>query len=453
MESQHYKKSDYIVVSDLLIDREANKHLRVIFGTRQGRALTVSESVWQKLAEGDVGALPDSIVEAFRSSDIIVPADENEIQSVIARAKSVSAGSDTLYQVIQPSALCQLGCGYCGQAHTNTKLEKSQQDLLVERIRQRLKAFDYRRLKICWFGGEPLTGLDVIRSVTPRLQELAKTRDCEYLATVVTNGINLSETVADELLNLHGVNDLEITLDGTAPYHDSRRKTKAGQATFSRIFRNLLNLTRISNPDVSISIRCNVDRHNVEGVSPLIDLLADEGLQTKVHFYVAPIHSWGNDADQESLSAGDFAQHEIEWFARMSALGFAVSLLPKPKPIVCMAVNSSAELVDPNGAVFNCTEVSLVPTYGDQNVYAMGTLDQASTSTAAARLASFNDDVLRGNYDCSRCCMLPVCGGGCPKQWIEGRTPCPSAKHNIKERLVLALALARTASSDHLKPA
>jgi uncharacterized protein len=39
--------------------------------------------------------------------------------------------------------------------------------------------------------------------------------------------------------------------------------------------------------------------------------------------------------------------------------------------------------------------------------------------------------------------MLPVCGGACPKQWHEGRAPCPSAKKNLGERLMLALALSQ----------
>ena len=34
--------------------------------------------------------------------------------------------------------------------------------------------------------------------------------------------------------------------------------------------------------------------------------------------------------------------------------------------------------------------------------------------------------------------MLPVCGGGCPKQWTEGRVACPTSKFNIQEKLILS---------------
>jgi hypothetical protein len=53
------------------------------------------------------------------------------------------------------------------------------------------------------------------------------------------------------------------------------------------------------------------------------------------------------------------------------------------------------------------------------------------------------DQVEAGAFGCSRCPLLPVCGGACPKEWIEGRAPCPSSKRNIAQRLLLAAAFER----------
>lgn len=40
--------------------------------------------------------------------------------------------------------------------------------------------------------------------------------------------------------------------------------------------------------------------------------------------------------------------------------------------------------------------------------------------------------------DCKEYIMLPACGGGCPKHWIDGNDmPCPSYKINLKEKLLL----------------
>src|SRR6185295_9024932 len=172
-------------------------------------------------------------------------------------------------------------------------------------------------------------------------------------------------------------------------------------------------------------------------------LLADQGLQERISFYTAPVHSWGNEAHAMALSPDDFGQYEVGWFARMALRNFEVQLLPGLRPIVCMALKPDAELVDAYGTLFNCTEVSYVPTYGNPNLYAIGSLRARANSVKNNRLNQFNEEVLQGKYQCSECSMLPVCGGGCPKQWQEGHLPCPSAKFNMRERLALAYALDR----------
>jgi uncharacterized protein len=57
-------------------------------------------------------------------------------------------------------------------------------------------------------------------------------------------------------------------------------------------------------------------------------------------------------------------------------------------------------------------------------------------------MATFNDRIASGaQAPCRACAMLPVCGGQCPKSWLEGHEPCPSAKLNIARRLVLLVAV------------
>lgn len=446
MERQ-YKISRYVVVTDPVVDRDTGKCKRIIFGTRAAVVFTISQSVWQHLESGHFELLSEEIFASLVQSEILVPNEENELQSVLRSTQAAITDTDTFYQVIQPSAACQLGCGYCGQEHRNEQISDVNHSLLLKRVQQRLDGRKYRRLRVCWFGGEPLLDLSGIRWLSPRLQALASEFGCDFAAKIVTNGVRLSEAVADELIRQHRVNKIEITLDGTAEFHDKRRFTKGGQPSFDRIFRNLVLLVEKAPTEVEISVRCNVDRQNVEGVSPLLNLLAEKGMQKKISFYVAPIHSWGNDADRDALSSGDFATWELNWFAQMHTLGFKVSVLPELKPVVCMAVSPHAELIDPSGSVFNCTEVSLVPAYGNPNIYSLGTLRENRHSASAVRLANFPDQVLAGQYDCGTCAMLPVCGGSCPKQWQEGRVPCPSAKLNMKGRLLLALACSKISAA------
>ncbi len=172
-------------------------------------------------------------------------------------------------------------------------------------------------------------------------------------------------------------------------------------------------------------------------------MLADAGIQERITFYVAPIHSWGNDAHMLTLEKEEFAMWEIKWLAQMIQLGFKPILIPERKPIVCLAISPHGELIDAYGTLFNCTEVSYVPTYGTINKFAIGSVTRGEISGRRNLLGDFNRQVERGKYLCSSCRMLPVCGGACPKAWQEGFEPCPSTKRNIEERLLLAYAYAR----------
>ncbi|MGC1719651.1 MAG: radical SAM protein [Isosphaeraceae bacterium] len=367
-----------------------------------------------------------------------------------------------LYLVIQPAAGCQLGCPYCGQRHTSARLCPEHQDLVIERVTNRLRTGRFRRLEVGWFGAEPLVGLPEIRSLAPRLMALATEHGCQYISNITTNGLALRKEVATELVKNLGVSDFEITLDGTAEYHDLRRYTKGGSPTFELIFANTVALARREDLEVKVSIRCNVDRQNRDGVFPLLERLALEGLQTKVTFYAAPIYDWGNTAGMRSSPVEEYAAWEANLMVEMVRLGFKPGLLPRPRPITCMVFKPEAELVDPSGNLFNCTEVSLVPAYSRSvsqgnplrvinnnyrheptNVYQIGDLNGAVYPEGRRKLGGFLDDVRSGKYLCHTCPMLPVCGGSCPKLWLEGQVPFPSAKFNIEQRMLLAYALTR----------
>jgi uncharacterized protein len=238
--------------------------------------------------------------------------------------------------------------------------------------------------------------------------QLAKEFSVTYLSKVTTNGLALTDAVATELVQECGVNTIEVTLDGTAEYHDARRHMKNGRSTFEKIFTNVVRLAQRTDLKLNLKVRCNVDRRNYAGVSPLIQMLAEAGVQKKLSFYVAPIHSWGNDAHKESLSSEEFAQWEIRWLIELYEAGFKPALLPKRRPIVCFAVSPTSELIDANGDLFNCTEVSYVPKYGNPNEFTIGTVEKGEIPGKRARLADFTLHVRQGEYGCSSCRMLPV---------------------------------------------
>lgn len=434
-----YKLSRYIVFSEPTMGGK----YRVVYSTRTSKVLLLSNKVVHQLIEGDFSRLSKEIMVQLVASEMLVDKHENELETIINLNNQAIEKSRSLYYVIQPTAACQMGCAYCGQAHSKKNLNNAFHPRILQRLEGKLMMNpDYRRMDIGWFGSEPLLGYKHIKELSPKLIDLAKKYNCSYHAKMVTNGMSLKKNVFLTLVKL-GVERFEITLDGTAEYHDARRHTKDGKKTFDIIFKNLKEI--FSLPDyesygADIVIRCNVDSTNHQGVEDLIDLLVEHNMHKKIaKFYVAPIHSWGNDAHKLSLEKQAFAQREIEWFLTLMKKGFPVGLMPdQAQRIVCMAVKKDAEIIDAFGNVYNCTEIPYVPGY-EKSDYLLGNIRFPDETIAEKHdpLVNWNQDVLDNKFPCSSCRILPICGGSCPKQWHENNSPCPSIKYNIEERMLL----------------
>ena len=338
--------SRYHAASPPISTEEDERPVRVVLSTRSGEVRIVDDALWRRVEAGRAEELPSDLAAELEAVELLVDAEEDELATVLERSDRATAESTLLYRVVQPTAACQLGCPYCGQEHGPDQLSEADQDAFVSRVGRTLDAGEHRRLYVGWFGAEPLLGMGVIRAMTPRLRSVAAAAGCTYGAKVVTNGLLLDPDLATELNREHAVDFIEVTLDGPPWLHDARRHHKNGRASFDRIFRNLVAVADDARVDAMLTVRCNVDRSNASGVIPLIDLLASVGLAGRVQFYTAGVHSWGNDAHLASFDRAEFAELQNEWIAHLILKGFNPGLIPRPKPVTCLATMRDGELVD-----------------------------------------------------------------------------------------------------------
>lgn len=437
-----YQLSRYLVTQEFY-DLKDKLEKVVLFSTRSSAVKILDKKSFSYLIDKKLSFLDQGVFEILRKENILVDENENELQTILEENKKFIKNSRDLYFVIQPTAFCPLGCHYCGQLHSPKGMSDETQKQTALRVIKKLSEKSYDSLSICWFGAEPLSGLSVIRKLSHELQSIAKNCNVTYSAKIVTNGLRLTLPIAQDLVNNHKINQIEITLDGIAEFHDSRRHTKTGQQTFDTIYGNLLNICR-DNLKTRISVRCNVDERNKEGISPLIKKLAEDKLQERISLYFAQIHSWGNDAHNLAADKQKFSTWEMEWFIEMESYGFKINYLHPRKKQVCMALNPESELIDPNGGIFRCTEVSLVPSYENNgvNLHQLGKVDAVSHTLdlKTSSFSNFYEESEIKKFSCNQCEIFPICGGSCPKEWKEGRIPCPPIKFNVKKRLLLYYA-------------
>lgn len=438
----NYKLSKYIVLSSSTVNKG---NYRILYSSRSTQIHLIQEKTIQSLLHDEFQKIPSAIIKKLINAEVLIDENENEVETIIARNNDAILNKETLYFSILPTAQCQLGCGYCGQSHTKNFLNENLYPSILKRVADKIINSNYKKLLVGWFGAEPLLGLSHIRKLTPQFKDIANVYGLGYSSTIVTNGLSLKVAVFKELAEL-GVKKIEVTLDGTAKYHDERRHTKGNKKTFDVIFNNLLSILNL--PDfeeygVAITIRCNVDSNNHTGVNELIDLLQAHNLQDKIRFYLAPIHSWGNEAHLVSLEKQEFAAREIEWYIALIQKGFNIGgIIPfETKKVVCMALDRDAELIDAFGNVYNCSEIPYVPNVEQSSKYLLGNLRLGEKSFTEERpLSSWYEDVKNEAFPCSDCRILPICGGACPKSWYDEINPCPSIKFNIDDRLLLHYA-------------
>jgi uncharacterized protein len=436
-----FKLSFYNVITDI-INPEQVCTKQIIFSTRTGKSATIDTKIIEKLTSNKLEEISMSVLKELIDMEILVPSDESELDTVLESNKAAIADNTELGIVIQPGASCQLGCGYCGQKHSKTYMNADLQDLMFERIKTKLETNKFKTLTITWYGGEPLMALKQIREISPRLIELCLQMNIAYYSSMITNALSLKEEIFKELVTVQKVTNFQITVDGDAEYHDKRRFTKELHPTFDIIFNNILNITKL--PDFEtmggeIVIRCNADKNNIDGIIPFIHKLVENNLQKKVNFYIAPIHNWGDNgaAEKEGVGINEFATLEIDWMLELIKLGFPVKIIPERSKIVCMVVNNESEVYDAFGNISTCWEVPYTPIYENTENYIGNLKFKAPNDDKKAPMRNWNDTIREGKTWCRDCNILPICGGQCPKHWLDGTPACPTYKFNIEDRLIM----------------
>ncbi len=436
------KISRYIV-SKSFFDIKNNIEKTILFSTKSAKILVLDRKIWDYLLNGNFHMVSKKVLTNLITHEFVINDNEDELNNILKDNEDYKNSNNQYYYVIMPSATCQLGCHYCGQSHSALKLNNEKEELILQRIKDKLLNKKYQRLKIGWFGGEPLTGISKIESISEKLLDFCNKNSIYYSSGMTTNGLLLKRNIALNLFKKYKISQFEITLDGIASFHDERRHTKNRNKTFDIIYKNLVDICKDKPEELEISVRCNTDNRNKDGILPLLEKIRSDGIQDKLFIYFAQIHSWGNNAHNLAAEKNEFASWELDWFTYMLNNEFNIRLIPGRTKNLCMAVNQHSELVDPFGDVFSCTETSLVQAYknsDDKNIYRLGNIKEKIDETKRIIFSDFYDENEFNKYPCFSCNMLPVCGGGCPKSWKDGLQACPNEKFNMPERLMLYYA-------------
>ena len=286
----------------------------------------------------------EDTLEMLKNMKVLVDNDMDEINKIKYVNLLRRNEPRRLILTINPTLACNFSCPYCFEGnHPNIYMTEKVEDDIVNFIKSNKEA---KAVSVTWFGGEPLLAFDRMVSLTKKIQALG----LRYNADMITNGYLLSEDVISQLPAL-GISSMQITIDGPVRIHDSRRCLKSGAPTFDRIISNIDNVKRLQ-PDISVSVRVNVDKTNEKDFVELYRLFSDKHYKKFAVSLAFVKDISGCNTCSDFCNSREQAEFVLS-LLRKYDLDFSYTY-PLSARYECAVRNRNAIVIGPEGELYKC---------------------------------------------------------------------------------------------------
>ncbi len=315
--------------------------------------------------------------------------DEVDENNLVENKYVDSLNKDEYRIMILPTYQCNVRCWYCVQHHQSIRMTDETIESIKALILNVCGMSDIKRVRISWFGGEPLLEYSIVKDLTAytkaEVEKSGKHFDCD----ITTNGTLLNE---DRILELYecGVSSYQITIDGEKAVHD-KIKVLSNKSAFDTSINNINLIARYT----PCTIRFNYTPENLTPERIIEDLMSrlDVSNLHNINFMLYKV--W--QANQSDIDEAKVA-HLVELSGRNG-------LVPQlPTCNLCYADHQNFVCIFPNGKVDKCDNKPLDEAQGKiENGQIVWAEDNPSHVSA-----------YRNNrYPCRSCKHLPVCWGPC----------------------------------------
>ena len=374
---------------------------------------------------GNLEVLGKTLYEQLVKMKALVRNDQDEMNKIKYLTLLKRNNNEGLILTINPTLACNFACSYCFEKqHQNIFMSDAIENKIVNFISQHENA---KLLNVTWFGGEPLLAFNRIVSLTRKMQALG----LKYKAGMITNGYLLTEDIAKQLSSL-SIDSVQITIDGMASLHDSRRCLKSGQPTFETIIHNI-EVLKALNPEIKLSVRVNVDNTNDKDFIELYKFFIEKhyhNFTLSLSFVkdLSGCHPCDTMYDREQQA------RFIMKLRRKYNLDFSL-IYPQADRYECAIRNKNAVVIGPEGELYKCWN-----DVGDKD-RVIGNIEGKITNESLLLRYLVDADPLEDSK-CQECLLFPVCGGGCPFSRIQKAyeeksvNVCPLIKDHFEEFLL-----------------
>lgn len=285
----------------------------------------------------------------------LVPLDHNDrllscqIRNV-AKITEKKSDAITSYTILTTTD-CNARCFYCYEmGRPRVPMTKETAERTADYIIKHSKG---EKVTLHWLGGEPLYNKKVITLITEQLQESG----IEFKSTMISNGYLFDDETVTEAKELWKLERVQITLDGTEQTYNRCKAYIYKNVNPYKIV--ISNIHRLLEKGIHVAIRLNIDIHNSDNLTKLVEELQQEFRNSKgliVYLHQLFEDSKGSVAMRKTEKRHDIFQKMIDLENRLKECGLRKNSGPKLQVKVnrCMADNDHSIVVFPLGNIGKC---------------------------------------------------------------------------------------------------
>lgn len=343
----------------------------------------------------------DNFLDKMVSKGFVIN-DETDEQQLIEEKFMQVRKEEEYHIMVLPTYQCNLRCWYCIQDHSNIIMSDRIINKVKDLIANQIKREEIKRVRLSWFGGEPLLAYNVILELTRSAKQLSEDAGKEFYSEITTNGTLLNRKRIESLKDV-GIGCYQITIDGDKTTHDSIKVLAKGSA-FVKTLENI-NIIAESTPCI---LRFNYTHENLKPQSITEDLKQRIRKENRKNVTFMLYKVW-----QESQE--DIKETEVNKLVNLSTeIGLRAM---QPTCNLCYADQKHFHCVFPNGKVGKCDNTHPLKAKGEIEAGEVIWNDNVDTHIPA---------YLNTSYPCRECYYLPICWGPCVAKrqtmTVDGKT-------------------------------
>lgn len=347
--------------------------------------------------------LNNPIVRYLAEQYFLVPEDFDDkklgYQVIDTRIKiqNIYTNPPLSFFVVLTTTGCNARCFYCFEqgAKVSNMTEQTARD-----VAEFIKRKGDKKVRIQWFGGEPLVNIKPIDIICKDLKE----NNINYDSTMISNAYLLDEEVIKKAVDLWRLDRIQITLDGTEEVYNKTKNYvyKDVSSPFQKVLNNIENALKAG---INISIRLNLGEHNIDDLFDLSKQLVDRfNKYPNCYIYVVRLFE---DPDAKVEEKDIKNRHDLI-NAAVKLQNYFDTNMPKPKidklpqsfdiPNTCIANNDSSIMIVPDGHLGKCEH------FVDSDFFGSIYSDEIDLN----KIAKYKEHVIIGP-ECDGCELRSLC--------------------------------------------